>query len=710
MSQSRSRNVLPDVAQAKDLLEQAQGNWSEAEFEAMSIKVLRMFATYNGAATMREPHLSQVKQRPLTQADLTLARKVLARQGAKTTAHISPETFLNNHGGSQMTFPEKIELTPLSGDVKVRVNSPIPTPFGTEDKYNNSVQVAAFVSQLVVNKQGTWQSAVNDSWMKTFHETFLDLTSLGTVVTSAVKILNQDYVWRSLTDIDRNAIQGNQHLTFVRQAMERLNEPTYDVLNTQIVCQGFQTFRKKGKKWFRILGEDGAPLVPISMYQVHSCSEETRELLMDRFPGCFRYLGGSLPIPDMPENTKTLDSASKSSQRMREVLGGNDSPSLLLAGMKDFSGLTDLFGKRIAFYLSSVLSCWSLGEKVDIQLVSVGDIGMLSTSLNHWKLQARAHLPSTLVKDVDPSMPLPSSSLSSTSVINDLFFTGELDYRFIAPGAQSSIPKSYRDFIIEIPRPDSVVVYWSEKSLPTSEKRGERVKYDDESVDLLPVRCRKNKYIISTVIFGGAPFFQQNDVKRYLAKEKIVVDWSHDCHVYKFSTASCFRGIISSIANLFLVGYGYRKLDGLKYDLRPGVRLVKVELQPVVSQSAWYDEVAKDSARAIVSFMAPISRYSPISNLCRMSKAAIVTSRMRVEKEDGELFTMNPVMQKRNLRVEEVAPWVAGKEGEEDVQPDDMTLDENENFLGDEEEFQETEIPEKKEKEKEKKKIMDPEV
>lgn len=616
---------------AENLAKKEEVHWTEAEFENMHPKVLRMFAQFNGKATMKEPWLTMTRERGYSKADMAIARKVWLRQGAKNIAHERPEDFVKTHGGLNISYPDKVEMTSLSGEVRSRPNSPIPAPYGYTEKYSNIVAVAAFCSQLVKNDGGKWLQTPNDQWVKVFGQTFLAMETIDQVADVVIKILEADIVWKSYTQTDRNSVSGISAMTFVRMAIERLDIASYEVLNTKIVCDGFRTFSRQQDEWMQNMEDEDTPLVPETMYQVVSNpSVVAQKLLMKDYPSCFLYLGGDLPSPILPQALGTLEAAKKSGQKLREVLGKDVSTANVLSGMRDFSGLTDFFGKKMAFFLSSALACWRKGKNVDIQLESIGDAFTLASSLNHWRSYINA---------------MPTSTAMTSSLIFP--FIGGEAYCFLVPSVDTVVPEKLKSLIVDVPRVDAVFIMWSTSVLPTSDEKGAKVDYDALSVELIPVKARRGDFILHSVIYGMAPFPNDKAVEtRKKNRIREFEKWEKGSFVYKFSTSAHFRGIVSSLSGLKLVGFGFLKTEH-GWDKRQGNCLVEVSLSCIEKQSQWYKEVSLDCNRQIVSFLCPVIRYSPISNLCRMSKNALIAATSVVQREDGEMYVATPTPVKR---------------------------------------------------------------
>jgi len=103
----------------------------------------------------------------------------------------------------------------------------------------------------------------------------------------------------------------------------------------------------------------------------------------------------------------------------------------------------------------------------------------------------------------------------------------------------------------------------------------------------------------------------------------------------------------STISDLHLAGFGFPLLP--QTTSRAPLRDLTQEtlhlfsLKRIMTQMDWYTLVSIDACKQMVSWLAPISRYSPISNLPRMTKMAATLSRQIVESEAGELIANIPM-------------------------------------------------------------------
>lgn len=642
-------NKQQNMRQALKMM-QATGvaNWTTEELKAIDKKILHKMARSNGDATVGIPEeiKKQMKAKGFSDLDRKHAMEMLETSEEKSTAHSRPEAFLNTNGGRMHYKPDTVVYTALSGEVKERANSPIPAEFGEAEARSNVIQVAALCSQFVSVQAGEWKSSVNlVPYVTHFKGTELNTAALPMLTTKICVILNEDNVWDTLPLVIRAGVTGIAAMVFVRQALNRCSRSSYDVLNTSIVCDLFRVFQKVGQQWIRVMKDKKTPLLPDSMYEVADCDDETFEVLQDSYPGCYRYLGGELITPYMPEADGTLSSALRAAQRMRELQGPSDSTTAILAGMRGYSGLTDEFGKRVQSCVSIVLYLWSLGRKVDLQLLTVGDISIFQSSFTYWR---------SIITNKEKPLAHWNSELAC-------------DLIYLLPGVEDmqKIPQAYRSFIRDYPRDDAVSVHWTKVQLPTAEEKKKVIDYDKSSELIVPRYAHPRDFVAFTTIFGAIPFPQDPLTARRVQQSLCPLDWYQrpdskkvtDLYVYKHSNCSGFRGILSTIADLHLVGHGYPLMPDL-----PGRDLTRetlhfISLERVATESAWYEEVCEDASLQAVSFMAPRTRYSPISNLLRMSKNALVVNRATLDAETGSLVGNFAAVKNRTVVGANVSDW-----------------------------------------------------
>jgi len=347
------------------------------------------------------------------------------------------------------------------------------------------------------------------------------------------------------------------------------------------------------------------------------------ERKLKEYPGCYWYLGGLLVRASYPEFDGTLTSVSSIVSRAREVQGSNSSPTAILAGMKGYSGLTDEFGKRMQFVLGSVLGLWAQNRKVVIRVDSVGDVTMLVSSLNLWAKRIRdSASPLFVVTEGDQE--------KKVSCHFKIMLSRDVD--------KQNLNVRYHEYVVSAVEPDAVIVYHHVGSLPTAASKGQIVDFDLHSQSLIPPHFDGQEYVMYGPIYGFCPFANDFVVKRAAANAMTrLTPWKRTPTVYAFGTASNFHGILTTMKNFSLIGWGLESTGPNKWDERE-TKFVEIGLFSYGSQKDWYNKVAVDVKAVTVAWLNPISRYSPISNLPYVSKAGVTFALERVQSEEGVLI------------------------------------------------------------------------
>jgi len=137
-----------------------------------------------------------------------------------------------------------------------------------------------------------------------------------------------------------------------------------------------------------------------------------------------------------------------------------------------------------------------------------------------------------------------------------------------------------------------------------------------------------------------------------------VSPWKKRSYVYKWSNASGFRGVLSSFDDLKLYGWGHPFISKDEWDATKQ-EFIPIPLVLVRSQKDWYKEIVGDACVQTLSFLCPVSRYSPITNLCMLGQKGVTYSRMMTSADEGVLIpnqaevTNRPGMIKRTA----IASW-----------------------------------------------------
>jgi len=515
-----------------------------------------------------------------------------------------------------------VTFTPITGEQQVRNNAVIPIRYDETEHYSNVQAVACFAAQLVQNKNAEWITNVNaQAYSKVWAKSDVSHDNLAVIIDDLCTILNSDEVWRGLSLIAKNAITGVHALAFVRSALDRTIPEIYHLLNTRIVLKFLQAWEGSGKNWSRRDNEKGQPIIPEKVYERVAVPKSILAILISQgFPCCFWYRSGYIPAPSFPPNTGTLADTKARHERMIQVAGKGDAPTLLLAGMKGYSAMTDDFGKRMQFFISASLACWRRGLPVDVQVKTIGDIPMLVSSLNKWAAYIKHE--------------------GDWSADNEMVG----NYRILVPSVDDgfNVHSVFTSSLIYAPRKGTVIISHRVTGLPTSASKGTVMDYEFASLALYPEPWRQNDIIMYTPIYGSICFGgrMEKATTTFNSSQQPVSTWLRKTYVYQFGNCNEWRGILSTLPELKLIGYGALNIgrDGVDVWDTTKTVLAPFSLTEFKLPDEWYRAIGSACATATFTFMAPVSRFSPISNLPYISKQGVQILLSQVTAENGELI------------------------------------------------------------------------
>lgn len=604
-------------------------NWSDEELRALTRQLLTSVATYNGIAVRTSPALAEMlRKKPVTPGDSLRAGVILNSADYKTSVHVRPEAFVNTHGGKIECTPTTIRHVDLRGQVHEKGNAPVPLPYGIKEKYENLQAVSALCAQVVVNTQGNWVSAVNGSSWEKVYRVGINVPGMVALSISVAKILNQDRTWKAMSPIARSAVQGNEMLSFVATAMNELEESTYWTINTVIVLNALRAMERFDGGWRYVTDDMGVKVISERSYKritEKTCSSltvTTKLMILKTYPCVMMYLGGVIVGVDFPKDEHgTFKEALDSVARLREVQGSDSSCTALLAGMRDYSGLTDDFGKRVQFLVSAILAAWREGLEVDVHLSTIGDLPIVMSSVAYWRKWALDQGDNFFDKGCQPGKKCGFGVKYLLPQISD----------------KLKVPGTLHPEVISFKREGTCYVTYVDGTLPSAVERGKPVDYESNSKILVPEFVTASSYIIYNAIYGDYPFCYDDQVVMMRRSSTVSFPvWEKRPYVYRFGTGSGFRGILSSIPQLNLVGFGVRPTS-TGWDQSKLV-LHDIELPLVKTQREWMKQVCKDCKMQAITFLTPVTRYSGISNLIVQSKVAAVLKLTMMEGEKGALY------------------------------------------------------------------------
>lgn len=625
--------------------------WTDEAISVLTAKQLHELGCANqGAVSFRDPTLKRMYEeygKRLTAADKAAALRMETTSVPEKKAHLEGEEAVQAMSGRIIYSLTDVKID-LPNKQLVRENSPIPVPFVPVKQRPYVQAITPICAQVVEHKSGEWKAKSVASWGRAFGG-IIEYSKLQTLGSYVADMLNCDEAWLAMAQTSRSSCTGIHFLTFVRDALNRATDLAYGMIHTMFLIDVLQIGLKVQGKFRYRLKDDGSGKLAIdkSFYEPNPLvlSKEEDATVKRKYPGLYYYKGGYIPQVNVPGTDGTLKKSELVLRRVREVTGGDDTAMWLLAMMKGYSGLTTEAAKRFHFTLSAVAECWRRGKNVDIRLNSSGDVITLVSSLNDMLRK---------FKELGKAMSgNPFKFINST---NKPLQYGE----------------TLRTYFITTHRKDAVAIWHSTASLPTTEKKGVIVNYDVLSEDLIPPGV--DEFIAYSPIFGICMF--PNDEKAISERKTHSVSFEKkkDVYVYAFGNTAKFTGIISSMTDLQLTGWGFPQsvtAGKVMEDRRTAMTLVPVELKRVMSEKEWYEQVALDATAVLVSVFKTVGRYSPISNWFTVSKEAVLYKKVLLSDQDEQYIQRNISVSKKRQLTGEVM-------GDEMVAPPSMDGDEQE--------------------------------
>jgi len=620
---------------------EVQPKWTKEMFEAMTEKELRAVLNSGGALKgFPAAYVDKFSELGFNRGDMDLAVLVHSQQRKVKLDHVRPVLAVNTVGGRVEYTPTSVTIISPSGEERQATNAPIPLPFSQKVR-PNIVAVTAFCAQLVEVKKAEVQNAVRlVAWQTAYANSPLNVPGCYDVAETLVELIKCSKQWTALTVSKRTGLSGLEWVDFVRTVLDSMEDEPYYFLNTKIVVRALNAFVKKevakGYKWVIHKTKDVAT-VPASAYKPIYFPPMNRDIEEGTFPNVYLFLGPIKFGPILPSASETFEAVEKIKQRVNELGMVSRSVSALMAQMKDFSGVGDSFGRRVTFLVAAALMCWRENRVPTIQLHSIGDLPILVSSLNYWNEQI-AH-----------------AKFEGWEVAKrDFFFLlkSRTEWNYVPAGLKSRI--------VEVKHEKSVLICWTEKAQPKDDGMEDKVErqkdVQDGSLVLLP-EYRRGDYIVCAPIWGYQCF--PRDLAVQTANKSrlnaLNLEMFGDPYVFKFGSAYNYRGVITSLSNFYLVGFGEPLVKEEKYG-------PQVVIYPkVTSLASWYKRVHADYVIVALSWLNPVQRYSPISNVVRQSSRAITMVQALNVAEDGipmgEIRIISPSTTTKELD-EEVARYV----------------------------------------------------
>jgi len=180
-------------------------------------------------------------------------------------------------------------------------------------------------------------------------------------------------------------------------------------------------------------------------------------------------------------------------------------------------------------------------------------------------------------------------------------------------------------------------------TLPTAGTKGSIVDFESMSSTLMPRPWMANDVIMHSIIYGKHCFQGRAPATttNFSASTKDEEPWKKSTYVYALGTTANWMGILSTFPELRLIGYGALNVgtpSNPKWDTSKPPALNTFELEEYRTPAEWYTKIGTDCGNQAFSFMAPKSRYHPISNLPSISKTGVTIVVTQVEGDSGELI------------------------------------------------------------------------
>jgi len=400
----------------------------------------------------------------------------------------------------------------------------------------------------------------------------------------------------------------------------------------------FKTFFKVNARWAFSKNQKGEKLIPEKCYQVRKCSQTLAAIIAKAYPGCFWYMGGVIPVATFPASSGDLKTTLENVGKAGELIGSDKAATSILAQMKGYSALTDDMGRRVQWILGTVLGLWSSGKNVAIKYSTTGDIPIIASSLQKWKRKITEKKP-----DLFCTMQNVGTS-SATPVVEPRL--NDMEFCFVLTEGRDHF-KIHNAYVAlcqhQVPK-DAVVVYYNEQSLPSSQSKGVKPDFDYLSTflvgeDVRGVQEREHDYVVYTIVYGAVPFSQDQAVQRVLDATTMKLKfWKREPHVYAWGSSAKFHAVITNMPSYQLIGWGIPPTVDKPVEREDQCVFVPLRPSLMKTQAEWYKKVVGDARVRCFSFLNPISRYSPISNLPFLSKVGLTYTLTKVESESGDLI------------------------------------------------------------------------
>jgi len=599
----------------------AVARFSSEDVAFMSTSQLSQFISFvPGVSTPSDSEvLSFIRARNLLNG-LNFNERILLRENLTVTPKtrersIRPDEFTKDTAITVVYLPKELVVQDIP---EARLNNTI-VPTEKPQRRGSSSLIAFFGMMLDVSSSRWVVRGNATDFQKVFKEG-IDIHVSRALAAEVANALNNDSVFSSIPQVKKSAISKDVQARFLMEYFNRMSLADYLVLHCTIVYNCFTIYAKMGLgKGYRARDEKLRDKGPdffsktdaIEMFNTLSASD--RKVVLDsanQAPPRLFFGRANLKVV-LPQVTNILELVKVVSTRM--AIASDSVVPMLLYTMKDFTGMHTKMGRRVATLCSLAMGQWKAGVPVDIHIQSSGDVSFLTHSLL-WCL-SNMKLTWAPVEGTFFRVILSHENFIKVREANEYLFTASRLNQKIKVGEIESTVAATQ-------------IFWSKAGLPTSAEHGKAVEWEFESSRYLSMQANARRWIYVGPIFGHYMFGQTTKVT---TSTVVLPEPKHKAQAYGFGDNSNLRGVLSNVEVEFMGLAAEEKDKSFKFS--PETLVVPVFVDP----ASWYNHVRAENGRKLSSWFAPITRYSPVSNVLRHSKKGANQAIMQELLEKGGL-------------------------------------------------------------------------
>jgi len=582
-------------------IDASKRNYSDSLLETLThSELVAVTAWYPGLTLCKSQKVRDMcTALPPTGADKAAARTIKDRGLKANRDHLQPDDAVK--AGFQINYePQNVVVTTPSGVQSVRPNCPIPVRSNYQFRQASSQRLAVFVNSVIRITKGEFVPDELKNWTEIYplinHSKVIEFASL------LCTFFSKTDRWVALHKTTKTAISGVPAMSLVFELLDALPEVEYEAIVTYLFFHVFRAVERSGDKWVHPEYK-GKPIVPRTAYKLFPLPAEYLPGFAPLGLGVLvRWVGDYYPVTCVRRLNPTLQDALVASRAAREFLGSDKASRTFLSFSTGFSALPTSVHRRWDMCVSMSLSAMVQGFDVDLVVEHVGDFPVLYSSLEHGLKE-----------------------LKETEMIKK---DSEVSYRFLVSGL--SIPPvtaAVRACFVHVPRPKSAIVFYASTALPSAQKKGETIDYDEHSrFAIPPVAIDAKTWMGLAPIYGAQCWGDDKDVLKSLESRSSKLSFSPltGVKVSKYGNSSYFEAVVTKGMAPLLVGKGPRVTPTGHDMTQTGWHTFPLVSAP--TRSAWYDIVIKSASAAYYVPFNSSPRYSPISNLLYVStEVALMT-------------------------------------------------------------------------------------